>query len=83
MNAENVIIHRFVKVLEKEAYVVDVPEQKDMYIPVTIEGIIHNIYISYDKSKAKVFSQKEGIVLRDFLNQEREGHQYLWLLQEV
>ena len=42
MNAEHVIIHRFVKVLEKEAYVVDVPEQKDMYIPVNIEGIIHN-----------------------------------------
>lgn len=83
MNADKVIIHRFNKLLGREVYVTDNPPSRDMYIPVEIEGIMINIYISYDMNDAKVYGREEGTKIRDFLNKEREGHQYLWLMKEV
>lgn len=83
MNAEKVIIHRFVKSLEKEVYVTSNPPTRDMYIPINVEGMIYNIYITFNKDEATVYEYNEGIKMRDFLNEERNGHQYLWILKEV
>lgn len=39
-------------------------------------------YTTFDKAKTTKYSLKKAIDLRDYLNQDRQGRQYIWLIAE-
>lgn len=82
-------MHRTLRTQNKEVYIGCDKDDKTnankfVKYPIRcISGDIFNTSVTYNKNKAFRYEFEDAVLLRDELNKDRVGKQYIWVISKV